>query len=374
MSCHHVAVRVLHLVGRSHLRGAERVALELAEELDRRGHQNRMCAVGAGHEGELDVRLPALTGDARHRPATLARAARALRRQLRHDPVDVILGHGAAATLVAVMAAPRRGPAIVFQTILGLAEQSFGLVYGTAWRVAARRIDGVVALTPAYGEEMRHFGYRGPIWPLPNARRSDRFDAIDHRSVRANLRAELGLAPGQPLIGLVGYLVEQKCPQRAVEVLAQLRQTHPDAHLVVVGSGPLASAVEERAGELGVAPSLTMLGHRDDVAGVLGALDVLILTSDDEGVPGVLVEAAMAGCPAVTFPLGGVADVVLDGVTGVVLAERTVDAMTTAVAHLLQDPDLRHAMTTAAQTHGATFSMAAVAPRYEAALQEMTTV
>lgn len=367
-------MRVLHLVGRSHLRGAERVALELAEELDRRGHENLTAAVGAGHEGDLEARLPVLTGDARHRPATLARAAKALRRQLRQDPVDVILCHGAAATLVAVMAAPRRGPAIVFQTILGLAEQSFGLVYGTAWRVAARRIDGVVALTPAYGEEMRHFGYRGPIWPLPNARCSDRFDALDHRSARAGLRRELGLAADQPLIGLVGYLVEQKCPQRAVDVLADLRRTHPDAHLVVVGSGPLASAVEQRARDLGVEPSLTMLGHRDDVAEVLGAIDILILTSDDEGVPGVLVEAAMAGCPAVTFPLGGVADVVLDGVTGVVLAERTVAAMSTAVARLLGDPDLRRAMTKAAQIHGATFSMEAVASRYEAALEEMTTV
>src|SRR5690606_19950213 len=121
--------------------------------------------------------------------------------------VDVILCHGAAAVLVAVLASPRRGPAIVFQTILGLADQSFGPVYGTCWRFAVRRIDGVVALTAAYGEELKRFGYRGPVWALPNARRSDRFDTLDPDSARRSLRAELGVEGHVSLIGLVGYLV-----------------------------------------------------------------------------------------------------------------------------------------------------------------------
>ena len=367
-------MRVLHLVGRSHLRGAERVALELAQELDRLGHHDRTAAVSLGHEGGEEATLPPLTDHARQRPWTLALAAWSLRRQLRREPVDVILCHGAAAALVAVMAAPRRGPAVVFQTILGLADQSFGLIYGTCWRMAVRRLDGVVALTAAYGDEMRHFGYRGPIWQLPNARRIDRFEGLDRHRARDRLVQELGVAPDVPLIGLVGFLVEQKRPHRAVEVLAELRQIGIEAHLVVVGAGPQAGAVEARARALGVDGSLSMLGHRDDVAELLGGIDLLILTSDDEGVPGVLVEAAMAGCPAVTFPLGGVADVVVDGVTGVVLGDRTVASMTGAVARLLEDPDRCLAMATEARTHGATFSMEAVASRYENALQQIATV
>lgn len=361
-------MRVLHLVGRSHLRGAERVALELAEEFDGRGHQNAMLAVGAGHDGAQEGRLPALTADAHHRPSTLARAAWELRRRLRRDPVDVILCHGAAAALVAVMASPRRGPTIVFQTILGLADQSFGLLYGTCWRVAVKRIDGVVALTPTYGDELRRFGYAGPVWHLPNARRIDRFEGLDHAVERNRLSTELGVAPAVPLIGLVGFLVEQKRPERAVEVLARTRQSGIDAHLVIVGSGPQEAAVRARARSLDVAASTEILGHRDDVAQVLAALDLLLLTSDDEGVPGVLVEAAMAGCPAVTFPLGGVADVVVDGVTGVVLEEATVEAMTSAVGRLLSDPERRRSMAAAARVHGATFSMATVAVRYEEVL------
>lgn len=359
------AVRILHLVGRSHRRGAEQVARELAEELDHRGHHSHLVAVSLGHEGGRDAALPPLVARPDQGAIVLVRAAVALRRELRGWPAEVILAHGAAATLVAVLAVPRRGPVVVWQRILALTDASRRGVLGAVWRIAVRRVDGVVALTDDLGDEVRRLGYRGPVWRIANGRRTERFEGLDRDRARATLGGDLGVGAEVALVGLVGYLVDQKRPERAVEVLAGLRGRGVDAHLVVAGSGPLAGPVAEAAARLGVAAHVSLLGHRDDVEQILAALDVLILTSDDEGIPGIVVEAAMAGCPVVTYPLGGVAEVVAHDETGLVLGESSVTLMADAVAGLVRDPVRRAAMADAARAHSGAFAMEVIAERYE---------
>ncbi len=296
-------MRILHLVGRSHRRGAEQVAIELAAELESRGHANRLLAVTLGHEGDQVPELEPLVAASTQGPVQLLRAARHLRRHLRGTETDVILAHGASAALVAVAASPRRGPAIVWQTIVAMAPQSFQGALGVVWRIAVRRLDGVVALTGALGEEARQLGYQGPVWPIPNARRTERFEGLDRTAEAVRLRAEVDVGAETALIGLVGYLVEQKQPELAVEVLAELRAADHDVHLVVAGSGPPGGAVERRADQLGVRAHLSLLGHRDDVPQVLAGLDVLIMTSARRGNSRAsIIEAAMAGCPVLTYP------------------------------------------------------------------------
>ena len=97
------AVRILHLVGRSHHRGAELVALELARELERFGHSSSFWAVGPGHEGGTVADLPVLTGAVRQSPLAIALAAARLRRAVGVTDADVILAHGGSALQVAVL-------------------------------------------------------------------------------------------------------------------------------------------------------------------------------------------------------------------------------------------------------------------------------
>lgn len=346
--------------------------MELSVELDGLGHTNDLWAIGPGHEGEIVAELPTLTDSTRHRPVTLIRAGLALRNELRRSHYDLVLAHGAAAAVVAAVAAPRRPPAIVWQTILGLAERSFSGPDALLWRVVNRRMDALVALTPEMGEEARRLGFRGPVWPLPNARSSARFDTLERSTAMLTLRSELGLEPETPIVGFVGYLVDQKRPTRAIDVLAALSDRHPDVHLVMAGSGPLAGEVAQRADERGVADRVHLLGHRDDVPSLLAGFDVFILTSGDEGVPGVVIEAAMAGCPVVTYRLGGVAEVVLDGVTGRVVDEDIAgEVMAEAASGVLSDEQTARGMSTAARDHAAEFSMSAVARRYEARFRDL---
>lgn len=345
--------------------------MELAEELVQRGHTNRLRAVTLGHEGDRADDLVPLVERSEQTLWTLLRASLRLRADLADHPVDVVLAHGAAAAMVAVAASPRHGPAIVWQRILGLAPRSSRGLLGGCWRVAVRRLDGVVALTDDLGTEARRLGYRGPIWRIPNGRRAARFASLDRGRSATRLRDELGVGSATVLVGLVGYLVAQKQPVRAVEVAAGLRRMGIDVHLVVVGAGPLTDAVAGAVRRHEVTGCVALLGHREDVADLLAGLDLVILTSAEEGIPGVVVEAAMAGCPVVTYPLGGVTEVVANGVTGVVLETASVAAMTDAVAGLARDPDRRTKMGAAARRGSSAFSLEVIASRYETYLTEV---
>jgi glycosyltransferase involved in cell wall biosynthesis len=252
----------------------------------------------------------------------------------------------------------------VWQRILGLPTQTWGPARRRLWRTAARRFDGVVALTADLDAEVRRLGFDGPVRVLPNARIPARFTSVDRPAAAAALRAVAGVDDTVPLLGFVGHFVDQKQPALAVEVLAAVRRGGQPAHLVMAGDGPARPAVEARISSERVADGVTLLGHRDDPENVFAGVDLVVITSRDEGIPGVAIEAQMTGCPVVTFPVGGVAEVVDDGVTGVVLARSDIALMAAAVTDLVGDPVRRAAMGAAGAARAGRFSMAAVAPDY----------
>ncbi len=360
----HEQVRVLHVVGQSHRRGAELFAVELAEELEALGYQNRLVAVGVGHDGGREASLESLVHSAHMGPGALVMAAWRMRRLLADDPVDVVLAHGGWQMQVAAFAAPRRGPLIVWQRILGFPDMLWHNPRRWWWSRLVRRVDAGVALTVELATELRRLGFKGPVWVIPNARRPDRFLNIDREIEAKWLRNELGLAPEVLLLGFVGHLVDQKRPERAVEVLARLRERGRDVHLVVAGGGPLAESLASEIGTRGLDEHVSLLGQRHDVERIYGGIDLLLLTSDDEGIPGVAIEAQMAGCPVVTFALGGVGQVVEDGVSGVVLPGRDPRQMAEQADRLLDDPDRRARMSERGRERAHVFTTGRTAATY----------
>jgi glycosyltransferase involved in cell wall biosynthesis len=334
-------VRIVHVVSRSQRRGAERVALDLAEELDELGHENRVVALVLGLDGSEDPALPALVQSSSIRAGMRTLGAWRLGRMLERERPDVVLAHGGGAAQVTIAGMPRHRPTVVWQQILGFPQKIRKPPRRALWWAVARRVDGAVALTDEEAEELRWLGFRGPMWVIPNFRRPQRFFEIDRDVEAVRLREQIGVDRATPLIGLVGYLVDQKRPERAVEVLAGVRDRGVPAHLVVAGSGPLQPMLERAIRARGLEAHVTLLGHRNDVERVFGGVDVALLTSDVEGIPGVAIEAAMTGCPFVTFPLGGVNEVVIDGVTGIVLERPDTNLMAERVVGLFQNDTLR---------------------------------
>jgi len=365
-------LRIVHVVTRSHRRGAEVAASELAEALDLRGHKDEVLAIALAPDGNSVEGLPPLVSSARLGLLTLIRGARRLRQLLAEDPADVVVAHGGSAAFVVALArGSATSPQLVWQRILGFPSERWGIARRRVWRSVARRFDGVIALTPDMADEMRTLGYEGPTWVLPNARDPERFASVDRAAASASLRADIGLDAEVPLLAFVGHLVDQKQPQIALDVVSCLRTLGRDAHLVVAGDGPLRRAMARRIRDLHLEAHVTMLGHRDDPEVVFGAADLALITSRAEGVPGVAIEAQMSGCPVVSFLVGAVEDVVEDGITGAIVPEGDVGAMAQAIGSLLDDWQRLEGMRVAAAERASMFTTAAAAWLYAARFAEL---
>ena len=165
---------------------------------------------------------------------------------------------------------------------------------------------------------------------------------------REDARSALGLPQDAVVAVLVARLTTIKRPERFVEVARRLAESHPQVVFAVVGEGDLLAELRSTAGS-----NVHFLGWRGDVETVYAASDLAVLTSDNEGMPVSLIEAALSGVPAVATRVGSVAEVVLDGRSGW-LVPADIDAITAAVERAVEDPKGLRAAGEAAQVHATT--------------------
>ena len=184
-----------------------------------------------------------------------------------------------------------------------------------------------------------------------------------------DIRGQLGLAPGVPLVGTISRLVAQKAPERFTSVAGLVLAARPDAHAVLVGDGPLRAAVDPSRLPSGTAGRFHHLPSLDDAGAVIGQLDVFVLTSRFEGCPYSALEAMRGGVPPVLTDVVGSRDVVVDGVSGRLVPQLDQRAMAAVVLELLADDALRSAVGAAAREHVRRFDVRemgrAVAALYE---------
>jgi glycosyltransferase involved in cell wall biosynthesis len=180
----------------------------------------------------------------------------------------------------------------------------------------------------------------------------------------SEIRAELGLAPGTPLVAVAAVLR----PQKALDVLlaahARVVEHMPAAHLVIAGDGACRPELEQMAQKLGLDGQVHFLGNRTDVDGILRAADVAALSSDFEGSPMFVAECMASGTPLVSTAVGGIPDMLEGGRSGVLVAPRDSSALAEAVIRLLDDPEERRRLASEGSRRLADFTVEAVAARY----------
>ncbi len=208
----------------------------------------------------------------------------------------------------------------------------------------ARRADAFVAVS----EDDRRKMHEIEGIPLEKLRFiPNGIPAPDPADSAADLRAELGIDPGQPVIGTVATLRPQKALDVLIRATVPLAKRFPGLRLLIAGGraggedggpDPDREALEALARSLGVGEEVVMLGHRSDVPNVLAALDVAVLSSDYEGSPLSVMEYMEAAKPVVATRVGGLPDLVDDGVTGRLVDPQDPEGFAAAVADLLADP------------------------------------
>jgi glycosyltransferase involved in cell wall biosynthesis len=147
-----------------------------------------------------------------------------------------------------------------------------------------------------------------------------------------------GISSSKLQCGFIGRVTKIKRPDRFLDVVCEVKSRGIEVEFFMAGDGDSLAVCRERI--FGENLPVNVLGWQSNIEKVLSAADVVILTSDNEGTPLSLIQAGMAGLPVVTTNVGSVAEIVLDGITGIV-TDLDVHKMADAIEKLWRDPDLR---------------------------------
>ncbi len=174
-------------------------------------------------------------------------------------------------------------------------------------------------------------------------------NGIDHERFRrdpsrvSQARAQFAIPPGTIAIGSVGRLEHQKRFDLLLESFAAIRSVLPRAILLIAGDGSLKITLEAHAQRLGLGDSCRLTGHVGDIAALQHALDLFVQASDYEGTPNSVLEAMAFETPVVATKAGGTAELVRDGVEGLLVDAGDCDALARAIVHAVSDtPSSRH--------------------------------
>jgi glycosyltransferase involved in cell wall biosynthesis len=229
-------------------------------------------------------------------------------------------------------------------------------------RALARATTRIIALGDVQRRELLAYGVGTPqtVVSIPLGFRLQPF--MDAGRWRGALRAELGLPlePEQaPLVGIVGRLVPIKAHEVFLAAARHILDQIPQAHFLVVGGGEREAELKALAAELRLGSHVHFLGWRSDTPRIYADLDVVVLTSDNEGMPTSIIEAMAAGRPVVATDVGGVRSLVHHEQTGLLVPRRDAAAVAGACLRLLRDAARRRELGRAAR--------AAAYPEYDLA-------
>jgi glycosyltransferase involved in cell wall biosynthesis len=151
------------------------------------------------------------------------------------------------------------------------------------------------------------------------------------------LPEEYGMEPGSQIVGVVARLEPEKGHPTLLEAWPAVLRSVPDAYLLIVGEGSRRDALEALARDLHIAHRVVFTGRRDDVPAVTAALDVAVLPSYREAQGLSILEALALSRPVVASDVGGIPEVITDGVTGLLVPPHDADALAAAIVRLLRD-------------------------------------
>ncbi|MBI1892853.1 MAG: glycosyltransferase family 4 protein [Candidatus Rokubacteria bacterium] len=350
-----VPVRVARVIARLNVGGPAQHVVTLCARLPSARYESVLLTGREGpREGSMadlatqaGVRLVPVPGLGREvAPLGDARALVFLYRFFRRFRPDIVHTHTAKAGALGRVAARLAGVPVVAHTYHGHVLHSYfsrpaTWLFATIERALARISTCLFTVSESVKDELARcrIGRPGQLVVVPLG--LDLRQLLEAEAWRGSLRAELGLPPGAPLIGVVARLVPIKRHEQFLRAAALVRPRSPGCHFLIVGDGERGAELEKLARREGLADCLHFLGWRRDLDRIYADLDVVALTSANEGSPVSLIEAMAAGCPVVATRVGGVPDLVEEGVNGLLVRPGDPAALADALVDLLEDPERR---------------------------------
>ena len=361
-------VKVLRVIARLNVGGPALHVAYLTEGLALRGYETTLVAgsLARGEESmsfvaeRRGVRVESL--EALHREVAPLRDVLAifrLARLIRRERPTILHTHtakaGAVGRLAALLAGSARPPIVVHtfhgHVLRGYFNPLTTLGFRTVEKLLARRATALIAVSPEVRDDLVALGV-APAAKFVVVRLGIELDERvgGDEDVRAETRRQLGIGPESFVVGWVGRMTAVKRTEDVLGAFRGLLELGVDAYLCLIGDGPDRESLEQQASELGIARRCLFVGYQQDVARFYEAIDVLLLTSANEGTPVSVIEALAARRPVVATGVGGLPDVLRHGADGF-LVDRVgdVDALASRLAGLAADPEQRAAMGEAAR-------------------------
>lgn len=354
----HGNIKVMQIIARMNVGGPAVIVADLMRGLDSNRFQ-QILVTGYCDENEADYLEKVATDVTASRigglgrsisPMADLRAFFSLVSMIRRERPDVVHTHTAKAGVLGRLATILSGSkALRIHTFHGHLLHG----YFVGWKVRlviaiekflAAKTDVLIAVGNQVKEDLLAVGigkrdqYRVFFPGLPTP------PDIDSRDARKNL----GLDTEKIYCTFVGRLTQIKRPDRLLDVAAACVARDLDLHFLVAGEGELFESSKARAERENL--PITFLGWRNDIDRIFAASDMAILTSDNEGIPLTLIQAAFAGIPIVATQVGSIADIVVDGETGFLTAPQA-GAMASALSALVTDEDLRFELGSLGKAH-----------------------
>jgi glycosyltransferase involved in cell wall biosynthesis len=320
--------------------GMERVIMELCRYVDPSKYRVSICCIS--RRGPLADQMEA-EGVPVHFCENQSKAGKYLRgfelaRIFRDQKVDLLHTHHMPAFVDSTLGARLAGVPILINT-----DHCKQYPIERHWQILERSAavfaDTVVAVSQHTRSDLIRYQRMSP------AKLRVIYNGIDVRFARretpTELRRELGLAVGDVVVGTTARLESQKGLALLLDAAPYVLQQRPCTRFVIVGGGSQEDALLEQAKRLGIASRVIVTGYRTDAVDLAQLFDCFVQTSVFEGMPMALLEAMALAKPIVATAVGGVPEVVEDGVTGTLLHGRDPKLLSDAILQLLSDRDRR---------------------------------
>lgn len=342
-------VRVLRVLTRLNVGGPARQAMLLQRYLGPEFDQIIAAGDVLPGEAELDHRgvdVARVSLERKIKPLIDVRACLQIRHLIESTDAAIVHTHMAKAGAAGRIAARSRRPSVrtvhtfhghVFD---GYFSSAVERVFVEAERRLARVTDVLVAVSPEIRDQLLALGIgtTSQYRIIPEGQDLEPYLSVS--GPHGSLRRRIGVSADVPLVGVFGRLVPIKDHDTLLDAIDRL----DGVHLAILGDGELRASLERRVAGEGLQSRVHFLGWVTDVAEALSDVDVVALTSRNEGTPVALIEALAAGRPAVATDVGGVRSVVADGSSGIVVPPGDAEAVAAGLKRLLEDPSLRRDM------------------------------
>jgi len=350
-------IRVLRVIDRLNVGGPALHVTYLSRDLQARGFDTTLVAgeIASGEESmayvteRAGVEVISFAGLSRELSplrdlvATLRLAA--LMRRVRPHIVHTHKAKAGAVGRAAAVLSGRHRPIVVHtfhgHVLRGYFGRAGTLFFRFVETALARASDALIAVSPQVRDELVGIGVAPPEKFTVVRLGIELEPRVRCAEDPGKIRARLGIGPERFVVGWFGRMTAVKRTEDLLAALSQLRARGVDALLLLVGDGVDRASLEEEAFRLGLARHCLFLGYQEDVAPWYAACDAVALTSANEGTPVTIIEALAAGRPVVVTSVGGVPDVVADGVDGFLVESGDTGALADRLERLAADPALR---------------------------------